>query len=247
MPVTGTIALASAKPKALSFRNSPIAAPASCEFNLLDTLIKICGITREVDAQAAVDAGAHALGFIFYQPSSRFIEAERAQSIIDTLPPFVTTVAVLVNQSRQEVESLLKKVSVNLLQLHGEEPAELCDAYGAPYIKALRIRHISQAGNAAKRFPNARGLLLDTLVAAEYGGTGECFSWERLPRSVTKPVVLAGGLNADNVAHAIRTVKPYGVDVSTGVETARGKKDAIKIQQFVQAVRAARLNEETSK
>ena len=211
---------------------------------LLNTLIKICGITCEADAHAALDQGAHALGFIFYAPSSRFIEADRAQSIIDTLPPFVTTVAVVVNQNTEEVKSLLKKVSVNLLQLHGDESAELCDAYGVPYIKSLRVHNILQASDAAKRFPNARGLLLDTFVSDEYGGTGESFSWQRLPSSVTKPVILAGGLTAENVAQAIRTVKPYGVDVSTGVEAAKGKKDVVKIKRFVQAVRTAGLEDE---
>lgn len=208
----------------------------------MNTLIKICGITCEADAHTAVNAGAHALGFNFYRPSSRFIEAERAQSIINTLPPFVTTVAVIVNQSRGEVVSLLQKVSVNLLQLHGDEPSELCDAYGVPYIKALRVRSIAQAGSESNRFPNARGLLLDTLVTDEYGGTGEAFTWQSLPSSITKPVILAGGLNLENVAQAIRIVNPYGVDVSSGVEAVKGRKDAVKIKQFVNAVRAVRLD-----
>ena len=205
----------------------------------MNILIKICGITSKADAQAAIDAGAHALGFIFYKPSSRFIEAEQAQSIIESLPPFVTAVAVIVNQTKHEVESLLQKVSVNLLQLHGDESPALCDTYGVPYIKALRVRSIAHLGDDAKRFPNARGLLLDTLVSSEYGGTGESFAWRGLPSSINLPVILAGGLNSGNVAEAIRTVKPYGVDVSSGVEAVKGKKDAAKIRQFVQAVKAA--------
>lgn len=220
-------------------RRQGLCGHKTVRFKLLNTLIKICGITCEADAHAAVDAGVHALGFIFYSPSSRFVQPEQAHSIIDTLPPFVTTVAVIVNQSTQEVETLLKKVPVNLLQLHGDEPPELCDAYGTSYIKVLRVVSLSEIGAAAGRFPNARGLLLDTLVPDEYGGTGESFTWEGLPRSIDKPVVLAGGLNADNVGQAIRMVRPYGVDVSSGVEAEKGKKDANKIRRFVQAVQAA--------
>lgn len=210
----------------------------------MNILVKICGVTREKDAHAAVDAGAHALGFVFYPPSSRFIDAERAQSIIDTLPPFVTTVGVVVNQSTQEVQSFLKKVSVNLLQLHGDESPQLCNSYGIPYIKAIRVQSIVQADAVAGKFPDAKALLLDTLMGDVYGGTGESFHWQRLPDSINKPVILAGGLDADNVGEAIRTVRPYAVDVSSGVELAKGKKDAVKINRFVEAVRAVEPEKE---
>ena len=205
----------------------------------MSTLIKICGITRTEDARAAMGAGAHAIGFIFHPPSARYIAPERAQSIIDELPPFVTAVGVLVNQTVSQVETLLKKVSVNLLQLHGDEPPQLCRSYGYPHIKAIRVRSMAQVGNELDRFPDARGFLLDSLVPDQYGGTGESFQWEHLPDSVTKPIVLAGGLNPQNVCRAIRAVRPYAVDVSSGVELAKGIKDAGKIRSFVEAVRGA--------
>ena len=203
--------------------------------------VKICGITREEDARAAVEAGAHALGFVFYRPSSRYIDAKRAQEIINTLPPFITTVGVLVNQSTEEVQSLLKTVSLNLLQLHGEESPQLCSSYGIPYVKALRVNSIEEADTLAVKFPDTRALLLDTLRSDVYGGTGESFQWQRLPDSIDKPVILAGGLDADNVGEAIRIVLPYAVDVSSGVESEKGKKDADKMSQFIEAVNAVEV------
>lgn len=203
--------------------------------------VKICGITREEDARAAVEAGAHALGFVFYRPSSRYIDAKRAQEIINTLPPFITTVGVLVNQSTEEVQSLLKTVSLNLLQLHGEESPQLCSSYGIPYVKALRVNSIEEADTLAGNFPDTRALLLDTLKSDIYGGTGESFHWQRLPDSIDKPVILAGGLDADNVGEAIRIVLPYAVDVSSGVESEKGKKDADKMSQFIEAVNAVEV------
>ena len=204
----------------------------------MNTLIKICGITSEVDARIAVQAGAHALGFIFYAPSPRFVEFERAREIIEGLPPFITTVAVLVNHSVQDVQRLLNKVPVNILQLHGDEPPELCESYGYPYIKALRIHTIAAASVEAGKYPGARALLLDTLVGDRYGGTGKSFAWQHLPDSLNRPIVLAGGLDPENVAQAVRTVRPYAVDVSSGVEKAKGTKDAVKIRRFVEAVRS---------
>jgi len=200
------------------------------------TLIKICGITSETDARVAVEAGAHALGFVFYAPSPRFIDYGHAREIIDDLPPFITTVAVLVNETAEAVRKLLQKVPVNILQLHGDETPELCESYGNPYIKSIRARTIATAAVAAGNYPGARGLLLDTLVSDRYGGTGESFDWQRLPDSLHKPVILAGGLDPENVAHAIQTVRPYAVDVSSGVEIAKGHKDAVKIKRFVAAV-----------
>ena len=188
-----------------------------------------------------MEAGAHALGFVFYRPSSRYVDGKRAQEIINTLPPFVTTVGVLVNQSTEEVQSLVKRVSLNLLQLHGEESPQLCSSYGIPYIKALRVQSIEEAGTLAGNFPGTRALLLDTLRSDIYGGTGESFHWQRLPDSIDKPVILAGGLDADNVGEAIRTVLPYAVDVSSGVESKKGKKDVDKISRFIEAVNAVEV------
>ena len=210
----------------------------------LKTLVKICGITREQDARAALAAGADALGFNFYPPSSRFIEPEQAQAIIRNLPPLVTTVAVVVNLTEAEIERLLKTVSVNLLQLHGDESPQLCNAYGFPYIKAIRVHSIEHAVDEADKFPQAKALLLDTLVADQYGGTGESFSWQQLPTAIEKPIILAGGLDPTNVAKAISVVRPYAVDVSSGVEVSGGIKDATKMIDFVSAVRAAEFETE---
>jgi phosphoribosylanthranilate isomerase len=185
-----------------------------------------------------VAAGAHALGFIFYAPSPRFVDHEFAREIIGNLPPFVTTVAVLVNESVADVRKLLNIVPADILQLHGDETPELCESYGQPYIKAIRARTISDAVVASGKYPGARGVLLDTLVSDQYGGTGESFDWQRLPDSLHKPVILAGGLDPANVAYAIRTVRPYAVDVSSGVEITKGHKDVDKIKRFVKAVRS---------
>lgn len=203
----------------------------------MKTLIKICGITNLDDARTAVDAGAHALGFMFYEASSRFIAYRQASRIIAELPPFVTTVAVLVNHPVAEVNRLLDAVPVNILQLHGDESPELCDSYGIPYIKAIRARSVVDACSGTGRYPGARAYLFDTLVDDQYGGTGESFTWGRLPDTIDKPVVLAGGLTVDNVADAIRMVRPYAVDVSSGVEISKGTKDTLKVQRFIEAVR----------
>lgn len=208
----------------------------------MNTLIKICGITREEDARAAVGLGVHALGLIFYPPSGRNVSYARARAIIQVLPPFVTTVGVVVNMDPREVETLLNTVPINLLQLHGDEPPQLCRSYGFPYIKALRVTSIAQAAQAEEAYSDARALLLDTLAGEQYGGTGETFPWERLPGSMSKPVILAGGLDAANVSRAIRTVRPYAVDVSTGVERSKGVKDVDKVRRFVEAVRDARAD-----
>jgi phosphoribosylanthranilate isomerase len=205
----------------------------------LNTLIKICGITNLADACTAVEAGAHALGFVFYEPSSRCISYRQAREIIYDLPPFVVSVAVLVNHSIRDTSELLDAVPVNVLQLHGDENPELCEAYGFPYIKAIRARSVLEAGGEAHRYPGARAFLFDTLVHDQYGGTGEPIAWQPLPSSVGKPVILAGGLAAENVADAIRTVRPYAVDVSSGVETSKGVKDSDKVRRFIQAVRSA--------
>lgn len=207
----------------------------------MNTLIKICGITSLGDARTAVEAGADALGFVFYEPSSRCVAHRQASEIIAELPPFVTTVAVLVNHSAQEVARLLDAVPVNILQLHGDESAELCDSYDYPYIKAIRARSVVDASRETGNYPAARAYLFDTLVDDQYGGTGEPFTWQRLPDFVDKPVVLAGGLAVENVASAIRTVQPYAVDVSSGVEISKGTKDTVKVQRFIEAVRGTQI------
>ncbi|MCO7573910.1 phosphoribosylanthranilate isomerase [Pseudomonas chlororaphis] len=198
---------------------------------------KICGITRIEDALAAVAAGADAIGLVFYAKSPRAVSVQQARAIIAALPPFVTTVGLFVNASRCELGEILDAVPLDLLQFHGDESAADCDGYHRPYIKALRVKAGDDIAAACRAYPQASGILLDTYVEGVPGGTGEAFDWSLVPREVSKPIILAGGLNAENVAQAIAQVRPYAVDVSGGVEQGKGIKDPAKIQAFMQAVR----------
>ncbi|BAN47746.1 phosphoribosylanthranilate isomerase [Metapseudomonas resinovorans] len=200
--------------------------------------IKICGITRIEDALAAVAAGADAIGFVFYAKSPRAVTPAQARSIIAALPPFVTTVGLFVDMPRAELRQLLGEVPLDLLQFHGDESAEDCAGFGRPYIKALRVKPGDDIAAAVSRYPEASGLLLDTYVPGVPGGTGEAFDWSLVPQDAAKPLILAGGLTPDNVGEAVRQVRPYAVDVSGGVEAAKGIKDAAKIQAFIQRARS---------
>ncbi|EGB96054.1 MULTISPECIES: phosphoribosylanthranilate isomerase [Pseudomonas] len=200
---------------------------------------KICGITRIEDALAAVEAGADAIGFVFYAKSPRAVDVRQARAIIAELPPFVTTVGLFVDASRCELNEILEVVPLDLLQFHGDEAPEDCEGYHRPWIKALRVRPGDDLEAACQRYAGARGILLDTYVAGVPGGTGEAFDWSLVPARLSKPIILAGGLSAANVGEAIAQVRPYAVDVSGGVEQAKGIKDAAKIEAFMQAVRQA--------
>ena len=200
---------------------------------------KICGITRIEDALAAVEAGADAIGFVFYAKSPRAVDVRQARAIIAELPPFVTTVGLFVDASRCELNEILEVVPLDLLQFHGDEAPEDCEGYHRPWIKALRVRPGDDLEAACQRYAGARGILLDTYVAGVPGGTGEAFDWSLVPARLSKPIILAGGLSAANVGQAIAQVRPYAVDVSGGVEQAKGIKDAAKIEAFMQAVRQA--------
>ena len=203
------------------------------------TAVKICGITRREDAQAAARLGAHALGFVFYANSPRNVEAARAADLVRALPPFVTAVGLFVNPAAREVESVLHQVPLNLLQFHGDEPPDFCAQFGLPYIKALRVRAGLDLLQYAQLYGAARGLLLDAYVAGTHGGTGTAFDWRLVPRTLPLPVILSGGLNQENVAAAIRHVAPWAVDVSSGVEASPGIKDARKMAGFMREVRSA--------
>ncbi|ORL49260.1 phosphoribosylanthranilate isomerase [Pseudomonas putida] len=200
---------------------------------------KICGITRIEDALAAAQAGADAIGFVFYAKSPRAVDVRQARAIIAELPPFVTTVGLFVNASRCELNEILEVVPLDLLQFHGDETPQDCEGYHRPWIKALRVRPGDDLEAACQLYAGARGILLDTYVAGVPGGTGEAFDWSLVPAHLSKPIILAGGLSADNVGQAIAQVRPYAVDVSGGVEQAKGIKDAAKIEAFMQAVRQA--------
>ncbi|MGB4075703.1 phosphoribosylanthranilate isomerase [Pseudomonas sp.] len=199
---------------------------------------KICGITRIEDALLAVDAGADAIGLVFYAKSPRAVTAQQARAIIAQLPPFVTTVGLFVDASRCELNEILELVPLDLLQFHGDESPADCDGFQRPYIKALRVKPGDDIAAQVERYQNASGVLLDTYVPGIPGGTGETFDWSLVPQGLAKPIILAGGLHAGNVAAAIAQVRPYAVDVSGGVEAQKGIKDAEKIRAFMQAVKA---------
>ena len=203
---------------------------------------KICGITRIEDALAAVEAGADAIGLVFYGKSPRAVSIEQAAAILQALPPFVTSVGLFVDMPRDELQQLLQRLPLDLLQFHGDESPADCEGHGRPYIKALRIRPGEDVAAAMAPYSGARGILLDTFVEGVPGGTGASFDWSLVPEDAAKPIILAGGLHADNVATAIRQVRPHAVDVSGGVEASKGIKDAGKIRAFVRAVRDARCD-----
>jgi phosphoribosylanthranilate isomerase len=199
--------------------------------------VKICGITRPADAAAAAQAGADAIGLVFYPPSPRFLSVERAREIRDALPAFVQAVALFVNPDAAQVAQVIGRVHPALLQFHGDEAPGFCEQFGLPYVKACRVRPGVSALEYLRPFSRAAGWLFDSHVP-EYGGVGESFDWSLVP-AADKPVILSGGLSRDNVAAAIRRVRPWGVDVSSGVESAKGIKDAARIAAFMAEVRNA--------
>jgi phosphoribosylanthranilate isomerase len=198
--------------------------------------VKICGITRADDAKAAVNHGADAIGMVFHAPSPRFVDTDRAAQIARSVPPFVTRVGLFVNAEADEVNAVLARVALDLLQFHGDEPPEYCGGFNRPYIKVIAMHDGADLEQEFSRFRAAQGFLLDTHVAGMAGGSGQVFDWSRVPPARTKPVILAGGLNPGNVAAAIRAVRPYAVDVSSGVERAKGIKDAARIAAFISEV-----------
>lgn len=200
------------------------------------TRVKICGITRLKDAQVAADCGADAIGMVFYEASPRVVAVHRATLIARSLPAFVTSVGLFVNPSRADVEAVLAEVPLDCLQFHGDESDEFCAQFGRPYIKAIRVQNRTDIAQEAARYTEARAVLLDTYVKDIPGGTGQRFDWARIPSECPKPVILAGGLTADNVRDAIQQTHPYAVDVSGGVEQHKGIKDQAKIRQFIAEV-----------
>ena len=199
------------------------------------TRIKICGVPDADIALHAVDAGADAIGLNCYQSSSRYIPVDKAAAIASQLPVFVSSVVVMVNPERELVKAIIEKVNPGLLQFHGDESAEFCDSFDRPYIRAIRVSTSTNLLELEKTYAGARGFLLDTFSEGNYGGTGKVFDWTRARYGGTKPVILAGGLNPENVLDAIGAANPFCVDVSSGVETD-GAKDKEKISRFCRAV-----------
>ena len=201
------------------------------------TRVKICGITRVEDALDAVYEGADAIGLVFYRSSPRCVSIAQAQDIVAATPPFVSIVGLFVNATTAEIQSILSQVRLDVVQFHGDETPAQCAQINLPYYKAIRVKPDTNLLQYAIDFKAAKALLLDTYSEQAYGGTGHVFDWNLIPKKMTKPVILAGGLDAQNVADAIKQVQPYAVDVSGGVELTKGIKDAAKIAAFMQEVK----------
>lgn len=201
--------------------------------------VKICGITSVADAQIAVKAGADAIGLVFYAPSPRAVSIEQAREIAASVGPFVTVVGLFVNAEESYVHEILANVALHLLQFHGDESREYCEQFQRPYMKAIRMRPELDVVKAIGEYPSSAAILLDAYRPGIPGGTGETFDWQRVPTQASRPIVLAGGLTAENVALAIQSTHVYGVDVSGGVESTPGKKDPQKVEQFIYNARHA--------
>ena len=200
------------------------------------TRIKICGLTREQDIRAAVAAGADAIGLVFYAPSPRYLDIKTAHKLVQCVPPFVTVVGLFVDAPREEIEQILREVPLDLLQFHGKETVAQCEGFNRPYIKAIRVATETDIRAEIEKYPSASGILLDSYQQGVPGGTGVSFDWAKIPAGLDTPVILAGGLTPENVAGAIRQVRPYAVDVSGGVEQSKGIKDPHKIDKFIREV-----------
>ena len=198
--------------------------------------VKICGLTRPEDIDGAVQFGADALGLVFYEPSPRSVSLDQAAELVKRVPAFMSVVGLFVNPSRQEVEAVLERVPLDLLQFHGDESADFCASFGRRWIKAIRVRKAGQIEAAFEEFHNASGLLVDAWDPDRYGGTGKSFNWDLIPDYRPLPIILAGGLSSDNVFAAVKQVKPWAVDVSGGVEQSKGIKDIQKISHFIKEV-----------
>ncbi|ARU30738.1 N-(5'-phosphoribosyl)anthranilate isomerase [Sulfuriferula sp. AH1] len=200
------------------------------------TRIKICGLTQVEAALHAAYAGADAIGLVFYPPSPRHVEIAQAREIAQALPAFVSSVVLFVDADAAEVQTVIEQVRPSLLQFHGDESPVYCRQFKLPYIKAVRVRAGLDLVQYATRFDDAQGILLDAFVPGEAGGTGHSFDWALIPPVLPLPLILSGGLDAQNVAAAIQQTRPWAVDVSSGVEISKGIKDAAKVVQFIQEV-----------
>lgn len=199
------------------------------------TRIKVCGFTREADLDGALALGVDAVGFVLYPPSPRAVTVARAAELARRVPPFVTRVGLFVNEDAATVEQAAREAALDLLQFHGDETAEYCERFGLPWIKAVRVRPETDLLECADRFRGARALLLDAWSDA-WGGSGKRFDWSLIPPSLPTPLILSGGLDPDNVAEAVRNIRPSAVDVSSGVESAKGIKDVARVAAFISGV-----------
>ncbi|MCC7547703.1 MAG: phosphoribosylanthranilate isomerase [Burkholderiales bacterium] len=203
------------------------------------TAVKICGITTPEDAHHAAHAGAHAIGLVFHAASPRCVAPERARALVAALPPFVSAVGLFVDADPAYVRAVTAGVRLQLLQFHGDESPEYCALFDLPWIKAVRVRAGVDLLQCASRFQGAKGLLLDAFDDKHHGGTGQAFDWSLIPSGLSLPIVLAGGLTPDTVEQAVRRVRPWAVDVSSGVERSKGVKDPAKVAAFIRGARNA--------
>ena len=197
------------------------------------TLTKICGITNIEDARVAEDAGAYAIGLVFYKKSPRYISIDTAKEIVARINQPLNSVGLFVDAERDYICSVLEQFDLDILQFHGQESEQTCAFFNKPYIKAIRVSKDTNILKEVEKYSSAKAILLDTHVEGLLGGTGKVFDWTMIPRNLSKPIILAGGLNVDNVKDAIRKIRPYAVDVSGGVESEKGKKDPKKIKDFI--------------
>ncbi|MGZ5011326.1 MAG: phosphoribosylanthranilate isomerase [Methylobacter sp.] len=200
------------------------------------TRVKICGFTRVEDAVCAAQLGVDAIGLVFYPPSPRNVDIDQAIKIVNALPAFVSVVALFVDEQESQIRKVLNQVPIDCLQFHGDEPAEACRLYGKRYMKAVRMQDGIDVSDLALQYHDAAGLLLDAYHPGAKGGTGSRFDWDLIPEHCALPIILAGGLDMSNARQAVQTVRPYALDVSSGVETEKGIKDALKMAAFIREV-----------
>lgn len=208
------------------------------ELSMQYTRIKFCGITRIEDLNYAVSLGVDALGFVFCNKSPRNLTLNDAARLLAVCPPFISRVGLFMNAEAGTIEKIISSVHLDLLQFHGEETAEFCTLFNMPYIKSVAMGNMREHDRCFA-YPSANALLLDSNELGKPGGTGEVFDWQKIPNQIQQPIILAGGLHAGNVNNAIQTIRPFAVDVSSGIESTKGIKDQQKMKQFVAAVRAA--------
>jgi phosphoribosylanthranilate isomerase len=204
--------------------------------DMMRTRVKICGFTQAKDAVAAANLGVDAIGLVFYPPSPRHVSIEQAKEIVAALPAFVTVVALFVDEQASQIREVLSRVSIDCIQFHGNESVDACRVYNKPYMKAIRMKPGLDVMEIARHYNDAAALLLDAYHPGIKGGSGSQFDWDLIPEDCPLPVVLAGGLQVDNVKQAIQSVKPYALDVSSGVEAEKGVKDVARMAAFIQQI-----------
>lgn len=203
----------------------------------MTTRIKFCGLTRQQDVLEAAQMGVHAIGLVFHPDSPRAVDVQQAQGLSRVCPPFITRVGLFMNQDASTIIEVLKHVELDILQFHGEEPEDYCVSFNKPYLKSIAMG--GKTPDEIPEYSSAQGYLLDSNELGQPGGSGKAFDWGNIPKNINKPVIVAGGLSPDNVTQAIQCIQPYAVDVSSGIESAKGIKDSEKMKTFINSVRVA--------